>query len=77
MHYGRLLIYFGLKDLFQIIPENVPFKVQIEDPDEYPPVTALKLNRQAEIEDIQDFVVNFINSDRMGLIGTKHLVVGG
>ena len=65
-----------MKDLFQIIPDNFPFPVRLEAPGDYEPVKALTLDRPAQIEDIQDFVVNYINSDRMGLIGTKHLVVG-
>ncbi|KAG8781898.1 hypothetical protein FRC15_007897 [Serendipita sp. 397] len=62
-------------DLFQIIPESDDFKMEIDEPGDYPTVKPKELDKPCTIEDIGNFVVNYINSDKMGLVSIQHLII--
>ncbi|PVG00763.1 hypothetical protein CPB86DRAFT_812874 [Serendipita vermifera] len=62
-------------DLFQIIPEAEDFKPDIDTPAAYESVKPKELDRPARIEDIADFFVEYINSDKMGLVSIQHLII--
>lgn len=62
-------------DLFQIIPEKPDFKLEVGPPASYEVEDTLTLERPTTIEDIADFVVEYINSDKMGLVAIQHLIL--
>ncbi|KIM33801.1 hypothetical protein M408DRAFT_18806 [Serendipita vermifera MAFF 305830] len=63
-------------DIFQIIPEANDFKPDVNtQPADYASVPTRKLDRPATIDDIADFVVDYINSDKMGLVSIQHLII--
>ena len=43
----------------------------------YPPVKILDLGRKCTIEDVCDFVVEYIESDILGLLADRHLTIAG
>jgi len=46
-----------------------------EEPASYLPVGTRELDRESTIEDICDFVVEYLNSDVLGLLSDRHLVI--
>jgi len=44
-------------------------------PASYDPAEPILLDRAAEIEDVCDFVVNYIYSDVLGLLSSRHLLI--
>ncbi|EIN07212.1 RdRP-domain-containing protein [Punctularia strigosozonata HHB-11173 SS5] len=56
-----------------MLPTLLPTEQQ--PPAEYPPVETLTLDRPAEIDDICDFIVEYVHSDVLGLLSDKHLVI--
>ncbi|KAI0318922.1 RdRP-domain-containing protein [Amylostereum chailletii] len=67
-------------DTFDIYIEN-PGLLPTEQvpPAEYPSVKARELpdGRQATVDDICDFIVEYINSDVLGLLADRHLTIAG
>lgn len=43
----------------------------------YPPVDVLDLGRECTIDDVCDFVVEYIKSDILGLLSDRHLTIAG
>ncbi|KAF1956713.1 RdRP-domain-containing protein [Byssothecium circinans] len=43
-------------------------------PSEYPPISAQDLGRPAQVSDITEFFVQYMNSDRLGQISNKHKI---
>jgi RNA-dependent RNA polymerase len=43
----------------------------------YPPVDVLDLGRKCTIDDVCDFVVQYIESDILGLLSDRHLTIAG
>ncbi|KAF8590048.1 RdRP-domain-containing protein [Ramaria rubella] len=48
---------------------------KIHAPGDYPPTTRKDLGRPSTIDDVADFVVEYINSDLVGLLSTNHLIL--
>ena len=68
--------YLELQDLFQIIPETEDFKPDVTvTAADYPAIEPRTLDRPVNIDDIADFVVDYINSDKMGLVSIQHLII--
>ncbi|CAE6521754.1 unnamed protein product [Rhizoctonia solani] len=65
---GDLYDLINLTELPQLTPRV------IHAPAEYPPVTKRTItNREATIDDVKDFICDYINSDILGLISLRHL----
>ncbi|KAL3458071.1 RNA dependent RNA polymerase-domain-containing protein [Aspergillus heterothallicus] len=62
-------------DLYNIIwdPDAVP--TQVFAPADYPRVTPVDIGRRVEREDMAEFFVDFMQSDRLGVIATKHMIL--
>lgn len=43
----------------------------------YPDVSVLDLKRKCTIDDVCDFVVQYIESDILGLLSDRHLTIAG
>ncbi|KAH7883307.1 RNA dependent RNA polymerase-domain-containing protein [Phlebopus sp. FC_14] len=61
-----------LYDVVQYPPLLVP---EHHDPAAYPAQTPFKLDRESTIDDLCDFIVEYINSDVVGLVSDKHIVI--
>ncbi|EGN95598.1 hypothetical protein SERLA73DRAFT_162413 [Serpula lacrymans var. lacrymans S7.3] len=62
-------------DLYEVI-QHSPFLVtEHHDPAEYPAGSIFTLDRPSTIEDVCDFVVEYIHSDVVGLVSDKHIVI--
>ncbi|KAL1654362.1 hypothetical protein SLS61_002962 [Didymella pomorum] len=61
-------------DLFHIVWDERLIPPVTMIPANYPPTTARDLGRPVEVNDIVDFLVEFMNMDRLGVISNKHKV---
>ncbi|PVI03312.1 rna-dependent rna polymeras-like protein [Periconia macrospinosa] len=61
-------------DLFHIIFDQRLIPPTTYHPSEYPPTQAQDLGRPANVGDIVDFFVEYMNSDRLGQISNKHKI---
>lgn len=57
------------------MPETEDFKPDTCDAAAYTPVEPHDLKRPVNIHDVADFVVDYINSDKMGLVSIQHLII--
>jgi len=57
------------------MPETKAFHPDVNEPADYPSIPPRKLDRPVNIHDIADFVVDYINSDKMGLVSIQHLII--
>ncbi|CAE6449490.1 unnamed protein product [Rhizoctonia solani] len=64
---GDLYDLINLTELPQLTPQVT------YPPADYPPVTKRLVNREATIDDVKDFICDYINSDILGLISLRHL----
>ncbi|KAG8927277.1 hypothetical protein FRC02_008331 [Tulasnella sp. 418] len=62
-------------DLYNLVLHSDLHPPVIDSPAEYFPEGDHDLGRESTIDDIADFVVEFINSDILGLIGINHLML--
>ncbi|KAG6331650.1 hypothetical protein ID866_7441 [Astraeus odoratus] len=62
-------------DQYEVIQYG-PFLVpEHHDPASYPTVSPFRLDRESTIEDVCDFIVEYINSDVVGLVSDKHITI--
>jgi RNA-dependent RNA polymerase len=57
------------------MPETEDFKPDTVGAAAYSPVEPHDLERPVNIHDVADFVVDYINSDKMGLVSIQHLII--
>jgi hypothetical protein len=62
-------------DLYNVVTLPNLHPPRTHTPGEYKPVQRVELNRPCTIIDIADFVVDYINSDVLGLIASQHLML--
>ncbi|KIM48826.1 hypothetical protein M413DRAFT_437999 [Hebeloma cylindrosporum] len=62
-------------DLFAIIFHDTLMPIYLEPPANYEPLGTLELDRESTVEDICDFIVEYINSDVLGLLSDRFLVI--
>ncbi|KAI9452162.1 RdRP-domain-containing protein [Russula earlei] len=63
-------------DTYDVYYENQGLLPTVHtDPAEYPATPLRTLDRDATVEDICDFVVEYINSDVMGLLANRHIII--
>ncbi|KAI6030049.1 RNA dependent RNA polymerase-domain-containing protein [Pisolithus marmoratus] len=48
-----------------------------QEPGAYPPVTPFMLRRPSTVNDVCDFIVEYIHSDVVGLVSTMHITIAG
>ncbi|KAL2828374.1 RNA dependent RNA polymerase-domain-containing protein [Aspergillus pseudoustus] len=62
-------------DLYNVIwdPDAVP--TQIFAPADYPRVNPIDIGRPVKREDMAEFFIDFMQSDRLGVIATKHMIL--
>ncbi|KAF8226752.1 RdRP-domain-containing protein [Tricholoma matsutake] len=63
-------------DLFAIIQHKPLLPSKIEKPDDYLPGNTLELDRESTVNDICDFIVEYIHSDVLGLLSDRLLIIG-
>ncbi|KAI0929166.1 hypothetical protein AcW1_006187 [Taiwanofungus camphoratus] len=64
-------------DLYSIIKYSPLLPTEHVVPASYEPVSIHKLDRDSTVEDICDFIVEYINSDVLGLLSDRHLIIAG
>ncbi|KAJ7256500.1 RNA dependent RNA polymerase-domain-containing protein [Mycena haematopus] len=64
-------------DMYSVIQYSPLLPPNQEDPAEYPDGATLTLERDSTVEDICDFIVEYINSDVLGLLSDRLLVLAG
>ncbi|KAF6763917.1 RNA dependent RNA polymerase-domain-containing protein [Ephemerocybe angulata] len=62
-------------DLFAVITDPSLLPSQVEEPANYEPLEPELLDRDCEVNDICDFVVEYINSDVLGLLSVRLLII--
>lgn len=61
-------------DLFHIICDERLIPPQTMVPSDYPPTPAKDLGRPVKVDDIVEFFIEYMNSDRLGQISNKHKI---
>ncbi|EKM55297.1 uncharacterized protein PHACADRAFT_173398 [Phanerochaete carnosa HHB-10118-sp] len=64
-------------DLYSIIWESTLLPTEHQGPAKYEPVGKRELDRPSRIEDICDFIIEYIDSDVLGLLSDRHLIIAG
>lgn len=62
-------------DLYNIIWDVEAMPKRMFHPADYPRVTPQPLNRQVTRDDIADFFINFMRTDVLGMIATRHVIM--
>ncbi|KAG0701519.1 RNA dependent RNA polymerase-domain-containing protein [Suillus ampliporus] len=62
-------------DLYEIIQHPPLILPDHYDPASYPPRLPFTIDRPSTIDDVCDFVVEYINSDVVGLVSDKHITI--
>ncbi|TBU35633.1 RdRP-domain-containing protein [Dichomitus squalens] len=64
-------------DLYSVIKYSPLLPTEHADPGSYEPVGTKRLpdGRQSTVDDICDFIVEYINSDVLGLLSDRHLII--
>jgi RNA-dependent RNA polymerase len=64
-------------DQFMIIQCESLIAVEHHQAGEYPPAGVRSLDRECTVEDVCDFIVEYIQSDVLGLLSVRHLIIAG
>ncbi|KAF9246394.1 RNA dependent RNA polymerase-domain-containing protein [Melanogaster broomeanus] len=64
-------------DTYEVIQYGELLVPEHHDPASYPSVAPFKLDRPSTIDDVCDFIVEYIHSDVVGLVSDKHIVIAG
>lgn len=62
-------------DLYSIIRESTLLPTEHQEPAAYEPVGKRELDRPSQIEDVCDFIIEYIDSDVLGLLSDRHLIL--
>ncbi|KAF9227760.1 RdRP-domain-containing protein [Gyrodon lividus] len=62
-------------DMYEVIQYGDLLVPEHHDPASYPPGKTFKLDRPSTINDVCDFIVEYIHSDVVGLVSDKHIVI--
>ncbi|PWN43312.1 RdRP-domain-containing protein [Ceraceosorus guamensis] len=62
-------------DLFNVIQHPSLLTVKTQEPAKYPRVVPRNLDRECTVADMIEFFVDFLFSDRLGLVATRHLIL--
>ncbi|KAF8844823.1 RdRP-domain-containing protein [Paxillus ammoniavirescens] len=61
------------RDMYEVIQYGELLVPEHHDPAAYLPVATFKLDRPSTIDDVCDFIVEYIHSDVVGLVSDKHI----
>ncbi|KAF9236238.1 RNA dependent RNA polymerase-domain-containing protein [Melanogaster broomeanus] len=64
-------------DMYEVVQYGELLVPEHHDPAYYPSVGPFQLDRPSTIDDICDFIVEYIHSDVVGLVSDKHIVIAG
>ncbi|KZO99422.1 RdRP-domain-containing protein [Calocera viscosa TUFC12733] len=62
-------------DEFNIVQYEPLFPESPADPDDFTPADKKELDRPCTIDDVVDFIVDYINNDLVGRLATEHLIL--
>jgi len=62
-------------DMYEVIQYGDLLVPEHQDPASYTPVEPFKLERPSTIDDVCNFIVEYINSDVVGLVSKKHITI--
>jgi hypothetical protein len=62
-------------DIYNIIWDEEAIPERYFDPADYPRVTPQPLDRQVNSQDIADFFIDFMRTDILGMIATRHVIL--
>ncbi|KAG6336315.1 hypothetical protein ID866_2764 [Astraeus odoratus] len=62
-------------DIYEVIQHGPLLVPEHHDPASYPTAKPFKLDRESTIVDVCDFIVEYINSDVVGLVSDKHITI--
>ncbi|KAI6122348.1 RNA dependent RNA polymerase-domain-containing protein [Pisolithus croceorrhizus] len=62
-------------DLYEVMQYEPLLVPEHHNPATYPPAKPFTLDRPSTVHDVCDFIVEYINSDVVGLVSTKHIVI--
>lgn len=62
-------------DLYNIIWDTEAMPMRMFHPADYPRVSPEPLNREVTRDDIADFFINFMKTDVLGMIATRHVIM--
>ncbi|KAL4902305.1 hypothetical protein BDW74DRAFT_186868 [Aspergillus multicolor] len=62
-------------DLYNIIWDTAAAPKHVFAPADYPRIPPLDIKRAVEKEDMADFFVDFMQTDKLGVIATKHMIL--
>ena len=62
-------------DLYHVIWDEAAIPMRVFEPADYPRVGPIDIGRQVERKDMANFFVDFMNSDRLGVIATRHMIL--
>ncbi|KAI6035723.1 RNA dependent RNA polymerase-domain-containing protein, partial [Pisolithus marmoratus] len=64
-------------DLYEVMQYGPLLVPEHHNPAAYPPTKPYTLDRPSTVHDVCDFIVEYINSDVIGLVSTKHIIIAG
>lgn len=62
-------------DMYEVVQYGPLLDLKPQVPAAYPLVEPYKLDRRSTVDDVCDFIVEYINSDNVGLIADRHLIM--
>lgn len=62
-------------DLYNIIWDPDAMPIRTFEPADYPRVAPVSIGREVETDDIVDFFVDFMRTDHLGIIATRHMIL--
>lgn len=64
-------------DMYEVVQYGPRLDLRPHEPAAYPPARPFTLNRPSTVTDVCDFIVEYINSDVVGLVSDKHITIAG
>ncbi|KAI6116669.1 RNA dependent RNA polymerase-domain-containing protein, partial [Pisolithus croceorrhizus] len=64
-------------DMYEVVQYRQLLNLRPHEPAAYPPARPFTLNRPSTVNDVCDFIVDYINSDVVGLVSDKHITIAG
>ncbi|KAI6110431.1 RNA dependent RNA polymerase-domain-containing protein [Pisolithus croceorrhizus] len=64
-------------DIYEVVQYRPLLNLRPQEPATYPPARPFTLNRPSTVNDVCDFIVDYIYSDVVGLVSDKHITIAG
>ncbi|KAI6002488.1 RNA dependent RNA polymerase-domain-containing protein [Pisolithus orientalis] len=62
-------------DMYEVVQYEPFLDLKPHEPATYPPAKPRTLDRPSTVDDVCDFIVEYINSDAVGLVSDKHITI--